>query len=119
MKAHHKRKLIRTLALFIADALFFSFVNPANAYAIIIIIGFLLLIVTIYSIVDFLLALGERIIPFSLNTKKRIAVAVTLVSGLLIAMQSIGQLTYKDILAVIPLVLVLSFYFSYMLRKQP
>jgi hypothetical protein len=33
-------------------------------------------------------------------------------------MQSIGQLTVKDVLAVIPLVIVLSVYFSYMLKKQ-
>lgn len=112
--SHRKRKLIRLLVLFVADALFFSFVNPQNVYAVVIIVGFVLLALTLYALIDFLLVLAERIVPFSLETKKRIALASTLVLTLLIAMQSIGQLTGKDILAVIPLIIVLSFYFSYM-----
>jgi len=114
MKKHHKRKLLRLAVLFVADALFFSLVNPQKVYAVVIIVGFVLLGLTIYALLDFLLALAERIVPFSLHTKKRIALAATLVISLLIAMQSIGQLTVKDILAVIPLVIVLSFYFSYL-----
>ena len=116
---HAKRRLIRLLALFVVDVAFFSLVNPIKAYAVVIIIGFGLLVMTLYVLIDFLLALGERIIPFSLSTKRRIAQASTLVLGLLIAMQSIGQLTVKDILAVIPLIIVLSLYFSYMFRQQP
>ncbi|HWT56020.1 MAG TPA: hypothetical protein VN031_03235 [Candidatus Microsaccharimonas sp.] len=118
LKPHAKRKLIQLVALFVIDALFFSLVNPVNAYAIVIVVGFILLIITIYMLIDFFLALGERIIPFSAHTKRRMALATTLVLALLIAMQSIGQLTTKDVLAVIPLVLVLSLYFSYMLKKQ-
>lgn len=118
LPAHTKRKLIQLVALFVLDALFFTLVNPVNAYAIIIVVGFVLLIFTLYVLIDFLLALGERIIPFSAHTKRRMALASTLVLGLLIAMQSIGQLTVKDVLAVIPLVVVLSLYFSYMSKKQ-
>jgi hypothetical protein len=116
---HARRRLIRLVLLFGVDVLFFSLVNPVKAYAIVIIVGFALLVMTLYVLIDFLLALGERIIPFSLSTKRRIAQASTLVLGLLIAMQSIGQLTIKDILAVIPLIIVLSIYFSYMFRQQP
>ena len=118
LKPHAKRKPIQLMALFVVDALFFSLVNPVNAYAIVIVLGFVLLIITIYVLIDFLLALGERIIPFSAHTKRRMALATTLVLALLIAMQSIGQLTTKDILAVIPLAIILSIYFSYMLKKQ-
>ncbi len=115
---HAKRRLIPLLLLFVVDIVFFSAVNPVKAYAVVIIVGYALLVLTLYVLIDFLLALGERIIPFSLSTKRRIAQASTLVLGLLIAMQSIGQLTTKDILAVIPLIIVLSIYFSYMFRNQ-
>ena len=118
MKSHRKRKLLTLGALFVADGLFFSLVNPNNVYAAVIILGFLLLALTIYALLDFLLALAERIVPFSPITKKRIALATTMVVSLLLAMQSIGQLTPKDILAVIPLVIVLSFYFSYLTAKK-
>lgn len=116
---HAKHRLIRLLLLFVVDIVFFSMVNPAKAYAVVIIVGYVLLVITLYVLIDFLLALGERIIPFTHTTKRRIAQASTLVLGLLIAMQSIGQLTVKDVLAVIPLIIVLSMYFSYMFRNQP
>jgi membrane-associated HD superfamily phosphohydrolase len=118
LKPHTRRKLIRLGILFVLDALFFSLVNPNNTYAIVIVAGYILLIITLYVLIDFLLAVSERIIPFSAHTKRRMAVATTLVLALLIAMQSIGQLTVRDILAVIPLVVVLSLYFSYMFRKS-
>jgi len=118
IKSHRKRKLIVLAGLFVADGFFFSLVNPNKVYAAVIILGFMLLALTIYALLDFLLALAERVVPFSLTTKKRIALATTLVLSLLIAMQSIGQLTVKDILAVIPLVIVLSFYFSYLWAKK-
>jgi hypothetical protein len=118
MKKHAKQKLVRLGALFVFDALFFSMINPVQAYAVVIIVGYLLLIITLYVLIDFLLAVSERIIPFSPHTKRRIALATTLVLALLIAMQSIGQLTPKDVLAVVPLIIVLSVYFSYMLKKQ-
>jgi hypothetical protein len=110
---------LKLTALFVIDALFFSLVNPIQSHAVVIFIGFLLLVITLYVLIDFLLAVSERIIPFSSHTKRRMALASTLVLALLIAMQSIGQLTVKDVLAVIPLVVVLSVYFSYMLKKQP
>lgn len=112
-------KLYKLMGLTAADITFFSFINPIKAYAFVIIVGFALLVLTIYVLIDFLLLLGERIIPLSMRTKRRIALAMTMVIGLLIAMQSIGQLTYKDILAVIPLVIVMSFYFSYLQRSRP
>jgi hypothetical protein len=117
IKSHRTRKLIRLVILFIGDSLFFSLINPTNVYSVVLIIGFILLALTIYAMIDFLLQLADRIVPFRQYTKKRVALAVTLVLSLLIAMQSIGQLTSKDILATVPLVIVLSFYFSYMTRK--
>jgi hypothetical protein len=118
VKQHTKRKLTKLAALFVVDILFFSLVNPIQSHAVVIFVGYLLLVITLYVLIDFLLAVSERIIPFSPHTKRRMALASTLVLALLIAMQSIGQLTVKDVLAVIPLVIVLSVYFSYMLKKQ-
>lgn len=118
VKKHTKRKLLRLGALFVFDGLFFSLINPVKAYAVVIIVGFVLLVITLYVLIDFVLAVSERIIPFSLYTKRRMALATTLVLSLLLALQSIGQLTTKDVLAVIPLAIVLSVYFSYMLKKR-
>jgi hypothetical protein len=118
LQSHRTRKLIRLIVLFIGDGVFFSLINPVSVYSFVLVVGFALLALTMYALIDFFLALVERVVPFSSHTKKRIALASTLVLSLLIAMQSIGQLTSKDVLATIPLVIVLSFYFSYITAKK-
>lgn len=118
MKKRTKQKLLRLGALFVLDGLFFSLINPVKAAAVVTIVGFVLLVITLYVLIDFMLAVSERLIPFSAHAKRRMALATTLVLALLLAMQSIGQLTTKDILAVVPLAIVLSVYFSYMLKKR-
>lgn len=114
MKKYFNYKLLWLAGLFAADGLFFGLVNPQKVYALVIIIGFGLLAVTTYVLLSFLLSLAGRLVTFSAPTQKRAALATTLALTLLIAMQSIGQLTGKDILAVIPLVIVLAFYLSYL-----
>lgn len=99
--------------LLLVDGLFFSLVNPRQAHAFVIIIGFGLVVVTLYALFDLLLALAERIVTFSARTRRRLRDSLTMLLALLLAMRSIGQLTVKDILAIIPLVLLLAFYLSY------
>jgi len=117
MKRYYTHKLVRILALLVIDGIFFGLIDPRKAYALTIIIGFGLLVLTIYTLVDLLLGLLERIVTFPAMTRHRLHTSITMLLGLLIAMQSIGQLTVKDLLAIIPLVLVAAFYLSYQ-RKQ-
>ncbi|HET6924587.1 MAG TPA: hypothetical protein VFH39_02045 [Candidatus Saccharimonadales bacterium] len=113
----HSRSLWQLAGLAVLDAAFFGFINPTNAYAVVVMIGFLLLVATLYVVVDLLLALAERIVTFRPTTRYRLRLSITAFLALLIAMQSIGQLTVKDMAAIIPLVLVAAFYASYQ-RKQ-
>jgi len=101
------------LLLLAVDAVFFSMINPTRAYAWVVIIGFGLLVLTIYVIFGLLVTMIAKIVPLSDLLRKRLVRAATLLCGLLIAMQSIGQLSFKDLLALVPFVLVLAFYFSY------
>jgi len=117
MKSHRTRRFIRLGALFVADTLFFGLIDPTKAYALVIIVGFGLLVLTIYMIVDLLLALLERVVMFPVMTRHRLHTSITMLVALLIAMQSIGQLTTKDLFAIVPLTLVAAFYLSYQ-RKQ-
>jgi len=74
-------------------------------------------VATIYATINLLLVLVERIVTLRPMTRHRILIATTMFLGLLLAMQSIGQLTVKDMTAIIPLVIVAAFYVSYQ-RKQ-
>ena len=109
-------KLLRIAALLLVDSIFFGAINPRDTLAIVIVVGFALLVVTIYTIVDLLLVVAERVVRFKERTRHRILLSVTAVTGMLIAMQSIGQLTPRDVLAIVPLVLVGAFYVSYQKR---
>ena len=72
---------------------------------------------TWYLLLDLLLGLAERVVTFSPRARRRWQDALTMLGGLLLAMQSIGQLTLKDMLVIIPLVVILAFYLSYQ-RKE-
>lgn len=114
----HFKDFGRVLALLVVDSIFFSAINPAKAYALVVIVGFGLLVLTIYAVIDLLLLLVVRIVPLSDLLRKRILTSGTMLLGLLIAMQSIGQLTVKDMFALVPLVLVLGFYLSYQTKQK-
>lgn len=114
---HKYRKPIYVTLALVVDSVFYGLINPRTAYAVVIIVGFGLLVATLYLIIDLLLALAERAVPFSAMTRHRLHVSTTMLLALLIAMQSIGQLTLKDLAAIVPLVLVAAFYTSYQ-RKQ-
>jgi hypothetical protein len=116
MRKHYK-KIGRLLAVLVIDGLFFSLINPQKTHSVIIIVGFGLLVLTVYLGIDLLLGLLQRVMSFSAATRRRLQDASTMLIALLLAMQSIGQLTIRDLLALIPLVLVLAFYLSYQ-RKE-
>jgi hypothetical protein len=111
------KKLGYLAVLLLVDGLFFSLVDPRKAHALVIIVGFGLVVVTLYVLLDLLLMIVERVITLSTRTRRHLQDSITMLGGLLLAMQSIGQLTVKDMLAIIPLVAVLAFYLSYQ-RKE-
>lgn len=111
------KKLGYLAALVVLDGLFFSLIDPRRAPALVIIVGFALVVATWYVLIDLLLGLAERVVTFSPRARRRWQDSLTMLGGLLLAMQSIGQLTAKDLLAIVPLVAVLAFYLSYQ-RKE-
>ncbi len=118
MKSHRIRKFMQLSALFVLDVLFFGLIDPAKAYAVVVIVGFGLLVATVYVIVDFLLLLIEKLAVITPMARKRLLSGATMLFALLVAMQSIGQLTVKDMFAIVPLVVVVAFYLSYQSRQN-
>ena len=111
------RKPSYLAALLILDIVFFGSINPRNAYALVVVLGFVLVVLTLYVVVDLLFVLVDRVISLRPMTRHRLHTSITMLGALLLAMQSIGQLTIKDMSAIVPLVLVAAFYLSYQ-RKQ-
>lgn len=106
------KRLQRAATIMGADALFFGLTDPARAPSVLFIVAFLLMVVSLYYLVRGFMALmawyGVRA-----TRSKRVALTVAAVVGGLMALQSINQLTTRDMVVVVPLVMVAYFYFSY------
>lgn len=105
-------KVVTFLAIFIVNILFFSLTNPNKVNSVYLILGFVLLTILIYSLLDiFLLLIGKS--GLRLKNTNRIAGFIAVLIGLLIALQSIGQLTLIDVIVVLPLWLIGYVYLTY------
>lgn len=103
----------------LASALFFSATNPTHILSLWLMLGFLLLVGLLYWLICGLVALlGVYAKPIAAN-HRRLERALTLLGALLIAMQSAGQLTLKDVAVLLPLVLLAYLYVSYTKRVAP
>jgi hypothetical protein len=97
---------------------FFSLVNPVLASSPLLAAGFLLLSVDIYLLVRLLL-LGLRLLRGrSISHEGRTAFAISATCVLLVALQSIGELSARDGIAMVLIAVIVMFYVSYY-RPKP
>ena len=91
--------------LLVVDLLFFSSTNAATIVPVFLIVGFLLFGLTsyllIYSLVSFIQLYGLPI-----RHKSSLAIFLSIVVSLIVALQSIGELSLRDILVIVPLTFV-------------
>src|SRR5881628_583660 len=114
MKKKNTSYLKYTVALLVADAVFFGITNPARVPSWAIMIAFGLFSLTIYSIV---LALIKAARWYGLNFiqhRRRLALSVTGFLVGLAALQSINQLSIRDVTVLTPLALLGYLYVVYM-----
>ncbi len=111
-------KLIRRLhfwrisGLLAADILLFGTTDPKNTLSFMLIVGFLLLSATIYYLLDGLLAV-LRLYGLAPRNRKRVLRTVAMVVCGVLALQSMGQLSLRDLLILGPLTLLAYFYLAY------
>lgn len=108
----------KVASLLIADGLFFGLTNPVRLPSVVIIVGFLLVTLTIYTIIRSCLGVFVGYSNLSGQRAKRISAISSLLIGVIVAMQSIGQLTLRDIIATFPIIIVVYFYFSYLPKRD-
>jgi len=111
-------KLIRRLhfwrvsGLLAADILLFCTTDPRNTLSFMLIVGFLLLSATIYYLLDGLLSM-LRLYGLALRNRKRVLRTATMVVCGVLALQSMGQLSLRDLLILAPLTFLAYFYLAY------
>ena len=112
-----KSDVLIPAGLLVVDAVIFGGSDPQKVPSIMLIIAFLLLIATFYYLVrSFIKAAGW----YGLKTRHpgRLAAVITVVAGFIMALQSIGELTGRDILVLLPFVVIGYLYAAYGTKRQ-
>ncbi|MBC7707824.1 hypothetical protein H7Y63_01215 [Polaromonas sp.] len=99
-----------TVGLIITDALFFGLTNPVRVASILLIAGFALILLTVYWLLYNLQRLAAVYAPW-LAEQKRLSLMIAGGIGVVLALQSIGQLTSRDAF-LIPLAAVALYAYS-------
>ena len=102
----------RISGLLLADAVVFGATNPNDTVSFMLIVGYILLCITLYYLLDAILALG-KLYGVPLKHKKRFLKTATLVTAGVVALQSIGQLSPRDIMVLVPLITLFYLYIAY------
>lgn len=93
-------RLYRIIILLVLDGLFFGLTNPNTINSIFLILGFILLGLTFYLLLESLLA-ALITIGIRLKSSRRMAVFGSVVLTSLFVMQSLGQLSVKDFYVIV------------------
>lgn len=112
----HSRQLIILLGL---SAFIFGGSDAKNVPSFLLMVGFLMLLGLLYHLSYGLLSLA-RLYGLKLKNQGRFALYFTGVTGLLIALQSIGELSPRDVVVLLPLAALAYIYSSYgVAQKRP
>lgn len=115
MKIHwiNQHKKGSLFGLVLVDMVFFGLTNPSKVPAIMLIAGFILILVNLYVLARGAIALS-RWYGVSLGEhSKKITLIITGILGALIGLQSMGQLSVRDLVILMPFVALGYFYTSY------
>lgn len=102
----------RISGLLAVDALLFGVTNPQTTSSFFLIVGFALFCVTFYYVLDAVLMLA-KLYGVPVRHKKRLLRTLTVVMGGVVALQSVGQLSSRDLIVLTPLTVVLYLYVTY------
>jgi hypothetical protein len=102
----------RISGLLAADIAVFGLTDPQEAPSFMLIIGYVLLCVTIFYLVDAVLSVS-RLYGVPVRHKRRVLRSTVLLISGLVALQSIGQLSTRDVIVLMPLSALLYMYLSY------
>lgn len=101
------------ISLLTADIVIFGAWNPQSAPSVMLIVGFLLLTTNVYVLALAMLKMtGWYGLPLG-KQRRRLARIMAGVFGGLVALQSIGELSPRDVVVLLPIVVLMYLYVSY------
>lgn len=118
-KLLHNRHIKICAALIAADCLIFTLVNPRTASALWLIVGFGLLGLTFFGLAGLLASSLKSYGEQAYRAGKRFLRYGAAICVVLVGLQSVGQLTVRDVLALLPFVIIAYLYFGYGRKLAP
>lgn len=107
-----QKRFRRLLYLLTLDIALFGATNATTAPSFVVMVGFVCLAVTSYYLIYGLIGLSG-FYGLNITRKRTLALYLTIVTGGLLALQSIGELGSRDVLVVLPLAVVGYLYSAY------
>jgi len=105
--SYNKKRLLILLGLYLFVFLFFIIVNPEKLPLVLLLLPFLLIFVTIYMTLILIL---DTFFKIKSQPKRLIAFSISVMPVLLLIIQSITQLTLRDVLLSISIVVIIVWY---------
>lgn len=105
MKFIARRPVWQLLGLMFLDGVVFGSTNAGRVPSFMLIVGFILLMVTVYYLIRGLLVVA-RLYGVSVRHKYQLAGSLTALIGFLVALQSIGELNPRDVVVLLPLAVI-------------
>lgn len=113
MQSFGTKRIWYGLGLLALDGIVFGMTNAGRVASFMMIIGFGLLLMTLYALIYGLVHL-IGIYGLNLKRKRRVAVYGSLLVGGLLALQSINELSRRDIMVWLPLIVIGYLYSNYL-----
>jgi uncharacterized membrane protein len=112
MKLLKHKQVWRVLVLLVLDILLFTTTNAGTAPSFVAIAAFVLLVATVYQLIYLLIGLS-KFYGLPVRHKRPLAAYLTGVVGVIVALQSIGELGPRDVVVILPLAFVGYLYSAY------
>jgi hypothetical protein len=103
-----KRRIVQTIATWLLLLAFTSLLRPDKLPVVLLIVPFVLLFAALYSSWNLLFALKDRFYSKTgvVAPRKRLGIAICTCAVLLLVLQSLGQLTFKDVVTLSAIVVL-------------
>ncbi|HEX8226246.1 MAG TPA: hypothetical protein VF572_00065 [Candidatus Saccharimonadales bacterium] len=111
------KRILFSIAAILTSVAYFSLTTPRSVQSVLLIVGFILLGLTLYGILTIILTVTGLHGRLSVRNRRSILITGTVFPVLLLMLQSIGQLTVRDILTLSGVFLIGIFYTGRMRRR--
>ncbi len=110
------RSFLELMAVIALDAIFFGITNPGKVNSLWLIVGIVLLGISLYVVIKILLVFLVKL-GFKIKNRRKLAIFTASLICFLLALQSIGQLSIRDVLIIVPITVLLYVYLTFIRPK--